>query len=123
VIISSSYSSRGNRLDPGVRFSSLGDETSICTAIAATIFVHSIPSRNRSIGMSLFERKDQLILLFGSYSRKSKKIGCVIVVRKLFEKIEKIGCGWNKGILCKGVAGITKIYRFSKISELLRSRG
>jgi hypothetical protein len=30
---------------------------------------------------------------------------------------------WNKGILCKGVAGITKVYRFSKMSELLRSRG
>jgi hypothetical protein len=30
---------------------------------------------------------------------------------------------WNKGILCKGVAGITEVYRFSEISELLRSRG
>jgi hypothetical protein len=30
---------------------------------------------------------------------------------------------WNKGILYKGVARITKVYRFSKISELLRSRG
>jgi hypothetical protein len=73
VIISSSYSSRGGGLDPGGRFSSLGDETSICTAIAAAIFVHLIPSRNRGIGMSLFERKGQLTLLFGSYSRKSKK--------------------------------------------------
>jgi hypothetical protein len=75
VIISSGYSSRGGGLDPGDRFSFLGDETSICTAIAAAIFVYSIPSRNRSIGISLFERKSQLILLFGSYSRKSKKSG------------------------------------------------
>jgi hypothetical protein len=30
---------------------------------------------------------------------------------------------WNKGILYKGVARITKVYRFSEISELLRSRG
>jgi hypothetical protein len=30
---------------------------------------------------------------------------------------------WNKGILCEGVARITKVYRFSEISELLRSRG
>jgi hypothetical protein len=73
VIISSGCSSRGSGLDPGGRFSSLGDETSICTAIAAAIFVHSIPSGNRGIGMSLFERKDQLTLLFRSYSRKSKK--------------------------------------------------
>jgi hypothetical protein len=80
VIISSGYSSRGSGLDPGGRFLSLGDETSICIAIAATIFVHSIPSRNRSIRMSLFERKGQLTLLFGSYSRKSKKIGCVVDV-------------------------------------------
>jgi hypothetical protein len=73
VIISSGYSSRGSRLDPGDRFSFLGDETSIYTTIAAIIFVHSIPSRNKGIGMSLFERKGQLTLLFGSYSRKSKK--------------------------------------------------
>jgi hypothetical protein len=57
VIISSGCGSRGSRLDPGGRFSSLGDETFICTAIAAAIFVHSIPSGNRGIGMSLFERK------------------------------------------------------------------
>jgi hypothetical protein len=82
VIISSGYSGRGGGLDPGGGFSSLGDETSICTAIAAAIFVHSIPSGNRSIGMSLFERKGQLTLLFGSYSRKSKKIGCVEVDKK-----------------------------------------
>jgi hypothetical protein len=75
VIISSGYSSKGGRFDPGDGFSSLGDETSICTTIAAAIFVHSIPSRNRGIGMSLFERKGQLMLLFGSYSRKSKKSG------------------------------------------------
>jgi hypothetical protein len=73
VIISSSCSSSNSKLDPGDRFSSLGDETFICTAIAAAIFVHSIPSRNRGIGVSLFERKGQLTLLFGSYSRKSKK--------------------------------------------------
>jgi hypothetical protein len=73
VIISNSYSSKGSRLDPGNRFSFLGDETFICITIAAAIFVHSIPSRNRGIGMSLFERKGQLMLLFGSYSRKSKK--------------------------------------------------
>jgi hypothetical protein len=30
---------------------------------------------------------------------------------------------WNKDILYKGVTRITKVYRFSKISELLRSRG
>jgi hypothetical protein len=78
VIISSSYSSRGGGLDPGDRFSSLGDETSICIAIAAIIFVHSIPSGNRGIGIFLFERKSQLTLLFGSYSRKSKKIRCVV---------------------------------------------
>jgi hypothetical protein len=77
VIISSGCSSKSNRLDPGDRFSSLGDETSICTAIAATIFVHSIPNRNKGIRMFLFERKSQLMLLFGSYSRKSKKIRCV----------------------------------------------
>jgi hypothetical protein len=75
VIIGSSCSSRGGRLDPGGGFSSLGDETSICTIIAAAIFVHSIPSGNKGIGMSLFERKGQLTLLFGSYSRKSKKSG------------------------------------------------
>jgi hypothetical protein len=80
VIISGGYSSRGGGLDPGGGFSFLGDETSICTAIAAAIFVHSIPSGNRGIGMFLFERKGQLMLLFGSYSRKSKKIGCVEVV-------------------------------------------
>jgi hypothetical protein len=73
VIISSGCSSRGNGLDPGGRFSSLGDETFICTAIVAIIFVHLIPSGNRGIRMSLFERKGQLTLLFGSYSRKSKK--------------------------------------------------
>jgi hypothetical protein len=77
VIIGGSCSSKGSRLDPGGRFSSLGDETSICTAITAAIFVHLIPSRNRGIGMSLFERKGQLTLLFGSYSRKSKKSGVV----------------------------------------------
>jgi hypothetical protein len=73
VIISGGYSSRGGGLDPGNGFSFLGDETSICTAIAAAIFVHSIPNGNRGIGMFLFERKGQLTLLFGSYSRKSKK--------------------------------------------------
>jgi hypothetical protein len=73
VIISSSYSSRGNGLDPGDRFLFLEDEISICITIVAIIFVHSIPSGNRGIGMFLFERKDQLILLFRSYSRKSKK--------------------------------------------------
>jgi hypothetical protein len=75
VIIGGGYGGRGNGLDPGGGFSSLGDETSICTAIAATIFVHLIPSGNRGIGMSLFERKGQLTLLFRSYSRKSKKSG------------------------------------------------
>jgi hypothetical protein len=30
---------------------------------------------------------------------------------------------WNRSILYKGVARITKVYRFNKISELLRSRG
>jgi hypothetical protein len=75
VIISSSCGSRGGRLDPGGGFSSLGDETFICIAIATAIFVHSIPSGNRGIRMSLFERKGQLTLLFGSYSRKSKKSG------------------------------------------------
>jgi hypothetical protein len=30
---------------------------------------------------------------------------------------------WNRGILYKGVARITEVYRFSKMSELLRSRG
>jgi hypothetical protein len=65
VIISSSYSSSSSGLDPGGRFSSLGDETSICTAIAAAIFVHSIPRGNRGIRVSLFERKGQLTLLFG----------------------------------------------------------
>jgi hypothetical protein len=73
VIISSGCSNRNNRLDPGGGFSFLGDETSICTVIAAVIFVHLIPSGNRGIRMSLFERKGQLTLLFGSYSRKSKK--------------------------------------------------
>jgi hypothetical protein len=73
VIIGGGCSGRGGRLDPGGRFSSLGDETFICTAIAAAIFVYLIPSGNRDIGMSLFERKGQLTLLFGSYSRKSKK--------------------------------------------------
>jgi hypothetical protein len=73
VIIGSSYNNKGSRLDPGNRFSFLGDKTSICTIIANIIFVHSIPSRNKGIGMFLFERKDQLTLLFGSYSRKSKK--------------------------------------------------
>jgi hypothetical protein len=75
VIINSGCSSKSNRLDPGDRFSFLGDETSICTAIAAAIFVHLIPSGNKGIGISLFERKSQLTLLFGSYSRKSKKSG------------------------------------------------
>jgi hypothetical protein len=80
VIIGSGCSNRDSRLDPGDRFLSLGDETSICTAIATAIFVYSIPSRNRGIGMSLFEKKGQLTLLFGSYSRKSKKIGCVVLL-------------------------------------------
>jgi hypothetical protein len=75
VIISGGYSSRGSRLDPGDGFSSLGNETFICTTIAAAIFVHLIPSGNRGIGMFLFERKGQLTLFFGSYSRKSKKSG------------------------------------------------
>jgi hypothetical protein len=75
VIIGGGCSGKGSGLDPGDRFSSLGDETSICITIAAAIFVHSIPSGNRGIGMSLFERKGQLMLLFGSYSRKSKKSG------------------------------------------------
>jgi hypothetical protein len=69
VIIGSgcgSCSSSSSRLDPGGGFSSLGDETSICTAISATIFVYSIPSGNRGIGVSLFERKGQLAMLFGS---------------------------------------------------------
>jgi hypothetical protein len=57
VIISGGYNNRNSRLDPGNRFSSLGDKTSICIAIAAIIFVHLIPSGNRGIGMSLFERK------------------------------------------------------------------
>jgi hypothetical protein len=43
----------------------------------------------------------------------SRVVGC-LSVQILF---------WNKGILCKGVARITEIYRFNKISELLRSRG
>jgi hypothetical protein len=30
---------------------------------------------------------------------------------------------WNRGILYKGIARITEIYRFSEIFELLRSRG
>jgi hypothetical protein len=81
VIIGGGYSSRGNGLDPGDRFSSLGDKTSICTAIATAIFVHLIPSRNRGIGMFLFERKGQLTLLFGSYSRKSKKSGACYGLR------------------------------------------
>jgi hypothetical protein len=34
VIISGGCGSRGGRLDPGGGFSSLGDETSICIAIA-----------------------------------------------------------------------------------------
>jgi hypothetical protein len=73
VIISGGCSSRGGGLDPGGGFSSLGDETSICTVIVVAIFVYSIPSGNKGIGMSLFERKGQLTLLFESYSRKSKK--------------------------------------------------
>jgi hypothetical protein len=73
VIISGGCNNRGGRLDPGDGFLFLGDEISICTAIAAAIFVHLIPSGNRGIGMSLFERKGQFMLLFGSYSRKSKK--------------------------------------------------
>jgi hypothetical protein len=67
VIIGGGCSGRGIRLDPGGGFSFLGDETSICITIAAAIFVHLIPSRNRGIGMSLFERKGQLTLLFGSW--------------------------------------------------------
>jgi hypothetical protein len=51
VIIGSGCSSRDGRLDPGDRFSSLGDETSIYTAIAAAIFVHLIPSGNKGIGL------------------------------------------------------------------------
>jgi hypothetical protein len=58
--------SSGSGLDPGGGFSSPGDETSICTAISAAIFVYSIPSGNRGIGVSLFERKGQLAMLFGS---------------------------------------------------------
>jgi hypothetical protein len=30
---------------------------------------------------------------------------------------------WNKDILCERVARITEVYKFSEISELLRSRG
>jgi hypothetical protein len=87
VIISSGCSSKGSGLDPGDRFSFLGDETSICIAIAAAIFVHLIPSGNRGIGMSLFERKGQLTLLFGSYSRKSKKSGVrFVLANKVFSK-------------------------------------
>jgi hypothetical protein len=77
VIIGGGCGGRGGGLEPGGGFSFLGDETFICTVIAAAIFVYSIPSGNRGIGMFLFERKGQLMLLFGSYSRKSKKIGCV----------------------------------------------
>jgi hypothetical protein len=80
VIISGGYNSRDSGLDPGSRFLSLGDETFIYTAIAIAIFVHLIPSGNRGIGMFLFERKGQLTLLFGSYSRKSKKSGALVVV-------------------------------------------
>jgi hypothetical protein len=80
VIIGDSCDGRGSRLDPGNRFSSLGNETFICTAIATAIFVYLIPSRNRGIGIFLFERKGQLILLFGSYSRKSKKSGVFVDV-------------------------------------------
>jgi hypothetical protein len=83
VIIGSGYSSRSNRLDPGGRFSFLGDKTSICITIAAAIFVHLILSGNRGIGMFLFERKNQLMLLFGSYSRKSKKSGVFVFVKRL----------------------------------------
>jgi hypothetical protein len=90
VIISSGCSSRSSRLDPGSRFSSLGDETSICTTIAATIFVHLIPSGNRGIGMSLFERKGQLTLLFGSYSRKSKKSGVFFDYKTIIMKPKTI---------------------------------
>jgi hypothetical protein len=54
VIIGSGCGGSGSRLDPGGGFSSLGDETSICTAIAAAIFVYSIPRGNRSIRVSLF---------------------------------------------------------------------
>jgi hypothetical protein len=43
----------------------------------------------------------------------SRVVGC-LGVQILF---------WNKGILCKRITGITEVYRFSKISELLRSRG
>jgi hypothetical protein len=57
VIIGSGYNSRSGGLDPGGRFSSLGDKTSICITIATTIFVHLIPSGNKGIRMSLFERK------------------------------------------------------------------
>jgi hypothetical protein len=57
VIISGGCSSRSSGLDPGGRFSSLGDETFIYTAIATVIFVHLIPNGNRGIGMFLFERK------------------------------------------------------------------
>jgi hypothetical protein len=85
VIISGSCSNRNSRLDPGDGFSSLGDETSICTTITAAIFVYSIPSGNRSIRISLFERKDQLTLLFGSYSRKSKKSGVLYKISVAFK--------------------------------------
>jgi hypothetical protein len=57
VIISSGCNSRGSRLDPGNGFSSLGDETFICTTIATAIFVYLIPNGNRGIGISLFKRK------------------------------------------------------------------
>jgi hypothetical protein len=77
VIIGGGYNSRGSRLNPGGRFSSLGNKTSIYITIAAAIFVHLIPSGNRGIRISLFERKGQLMLLFGSYSRKSKKSGAL----------------------------------------------
>jgi hypothetical protein len=30
---------------------------------------------------------------------------------------------WNRSILYKGVAGITEVYRFNKMFELLKSRG
>jgi hypothetical protein len=43
----------------------------------------------------------------------SRVVGCLSVQILL----------WNKGILCKGVAGITEVYRFREVSELLRFGG
>jgi hypothetical protein len=88
-----------------VDFRPWGTETSICIVIVAAIFVHSIPSGNRGIGMSLFERKGQLMLLFGSYSRKSKKSkkNCMGMVAKRYlyterpsRKLDFLGAGSYK---------------------------